>query len=78
MVKLLNACRTVSTATGMASGGGAEQEGGTSHSYPLTVLEGAATHLTRIDKRTLPMHMYALVRLLFLPHEGDPPHALRA
>jgi hypothetical protein len=46
--------------------------------HPLTVLSDGATHMCRIDKASLPTHMGTLVRLLFMPHAGDPPHALRA
>jgi hypothetical protein len=44
--------------------------------HPLTVLDGALTHMSRVDRDAVPLR--AIIRLLFMPQPDDPPHALRA
>jgi hypothetical protein len=48
------------------------------HSHPLTVLDEAPSHVLRLDKRQRQRHMGALLRLLFMPQQGDTTHAIAA
>ena len=47
------------------------------HEHPLHALS-ATSQIFSIDKASRRAHTSALLRLLFLPHPDDPPHALRA
>ena len=48
------------------------------HEHPLHAMSSATSQIFSIDKATRRAHTSALLRLLFLPHPDDPPHALRA
>lgn len=48
------------------------------HEHPLHAMSSATSQIFSIDKASRHAHTSALLRLLFLPHPEDPPHALRA
>lgn len=51
-------------------------DGASRHAHPLTVLDGAPSHIVRLEKSHRQRHTGALLRLLFMPHAGDVPPAI--
>jgi len=59
-----------------AAGLGRDSSTSAHHTYPLTVMDRAMTQVMRLEKQHRHRHTGALLRLLFMPYEGDAPQAI--